>query len=75
MAKLTAEERDRLKDDQFALPGRRYPIQDLEHGEKAIQLGAKAVKGGTLSSDEYRRVKAIVHHRFPDIGESEGARS
>ncbi len=68
MARLTTEERDRLKDKDYALPEERaYPIPDLEHGEKAIQLGARAVKAGTLSPEKYRRIKAAVKYRYPEI--------
>jgi len=68
MAKLSKSERDSLPKSDFAGPGRSYPIEDKEHGRKAIQLGAKAVKAGTLSSSEYSHIKSEVHSKYKDIG-------
>lgn len=35
MAKLNAKERNALPETEFALPGRRYPIEDKGHAEAA----------------------------------------
>jgi hypothetical protein len=68
MAKLTTEQRKRMPGSEFALPGKEYPIEDEEHGRKAIQLGKRAENAGTLSPSEYAEVKDKVHDRYPDIG-------
>ena len=68
MAKLTSSERNSLPSSSFAGPGRSYPIEDPEHGRKAIQLGARSVKAGNLSSSEYSHIKSEVHSKFPNIG-------
>lgn len=66
MAKLTAEERKRLPESAFALPGRRYPIHDEEHARDAL---ARVAANGT--AEEKRKVKAAVHMRYPEIGSGE----
>jgi len=35
MAKLTSKERNALPETEFALPGRRYPIEDSTHAADA----------------------------------------
>lgn len=51
--KLTAQERKALKDNQFALPGRRYPIQDKAHAEAAKARADEMYKRGYLTRDEH----------------------
>lgn len=68
MAKLDKSERNALPGSDFAGPGRSYPIEDEEHGRKAIQLGARAEHAGTLSAAQYEAIKAKVHARYPSIG-------
>jgi hypothetical protein len=36
MARLTAKQRKALPDSDFALPGRRYPIEDAGHRQAAL---------------------------------------
>jgi hypothetical protein len=68
MAKLTSAERNSLPDSSFALPGRRYPIHDLNHAHAAL---SEVAKHGT--PDEKAKVRAAVHSRYPEIdsGQSE----
>lgn len=61
--RLSAGERDGLGSDEFALPGRRYPIPDEGHARNAE---ARVSKFGTPG--EKKRVRAAVHKRYPDIG-------
>ncbi len=63
MARLTAVQRKRLPARLFALPNGRYPINDPEHGRKALQLGAKHA-----SPSELAQIKRKVHARYPSIG-------
>ena len=77
MAVLTSTARKRMPSSSFALPGKgkgpsgkgagAYPINDAEHGRKALQLGAKSVKKGNLSPASYARIKAKVKAKFPGI--------
>jgi hypothetical protein len=62
MSKLTTKTRNSLNEESFALPGRRYPIEDANHARNAL---ARVSQFGT----EYERtvVKAKVKKRFPKI--------
>lgn len=64
MAKLTAKSRNALSTGSFALPGRRYPINDASHARNAL---ARVSQHG--SSSEKSRVRAAVHRKFPSIGQ------
>lgn len=63
MAKLTSAKRRALKYSQFALAGRRYPINDANHARNAL---ARVSEFG--SSSEKAKVRAAVHRKFPGIG-------
>lgn len=63
MAKLTTKSRNALSEGAFALPGRRYPINDPSHARNAL---ARVSQHG--SSSEKSRVRAAVHRKFPSIG-------
>lgn len=62
VAKLSAEERKKLPDSDFALPGRRYPIHDEAHARDAL---ARVDQNGTPA--EKRKVRAAVKYRYPDM--------
>jgi hypothetical protein len=62
MARLTTKERDALPSRDFVFPKtRRYPIEDKEHAQKAVQLAGR--DGGSVE----RKVDAAVHRRYPSI--------
>lgn len=63
MAKLTAKGRKAIADKNFALPGRRYPIEDKSHARNAL---ARVAQHG--SSTEKAEVRAKVKAKFPTIG-------
>lgn len=63
MAKLTAKKRNALPKTSFALPGRRYPVEDKAHARNAL---ARVAQHG--SPAEKARVKAKVHEKFPTLG-------
>lgn len=65
MARLKAEERKRLRSSTFALPGKReFPLEDREHGEKALQL----LPDSHTTPAEKKRVRAAVRAKYPSIG-------
>jgi hypothetical protein len=69
MAKLSTEKRKKLKSSSFVFPeDRSYPINDIEHGRKALQLGKKAQNAGNLSASDYATIKRKVHAKYPTIG-------
>ena len=62
MAKLTTAARKKLPGSTFALPGRRYPINNPSHGRNAL---ARVSQHGTPS--EKATVRRKVHAKFPSI--------
>lgn len=63
MAKLTAENRNRLRGSQFADPAHRaYPINDASHARNALarvsQFGSPEIKA---------KVRAAVKRQYPFI--------
>jgi hypothetical protein len=73
MAKLTTAGRNKLKSNQFALPGKgegpkgkgagSYPIPDRGHAKAAL---SRVAQHG--SAEEKATVRAKVHAKFPGIG-------
>lgn len=70
MAKLTTAGRKAIAASQFALPGRRFPIEDANHARNALARAAQGVKTGTLSASEAATIRRKVHAKFPNIGKS-----
>lgn len=52
MSKLTSKGRDKIPDSKFALPGRRYPIEDKPHARNAKARAAQQYNKGNLSASE-----------------------
>jgi hypothetical protein len=65
MAKLTSRARKALPVNDFALPGRRYPIEDKAHARNAL---SRVSQNGTPY--EKHVVEAKVHKKYPAIGVS-----
>lgn len=65
MAKLTAETRNAIPKGDFALPGRRYPIEDASHARNAL---SRVSANG--SPAEKAKVRSEVHAKYPEIGQS-----
>lgn len=63
--RLTADERNNLPEKDFALPGRRYPINDASHARNAL---ARVSQHGTPA--EKSKVRAAVRRKYPDIGDA-----
>ena len=62
MAKLTLKKRNSLSEKDFALPGRRYPIEDKNHAKAAL---SRISAHGT--SEEKAKVRKKVESKFPGI--------
>lgn len=62
MSELTSRARNALPDSAFALPGRRYPIQDLAHARAAL---SRVAQFGSPS--EKVAVRAAVYRRYPAL--------
>lgn len=63
MSKLSAAARKHIPAKNFALPGRRYPIEDENHARNAL---ARVSQHGT--PEEKAKVRAAVHRKYPSIG-------
>ena len=68
MSVLTTKKRNALRESTFALPGRRYPINDPSHARTAL---ARVAQHG--SSTEKAEVRSEVHSKYPGIGQKKGA--
>jgi hypothetical protein len=66
MAKLTARARKNIPTGKFALPGRRYPIEDANHARNALARAAQHA-----SPTEQATIRRKVHAAFPGIGEKQ----
>lgn len=71
MAKLTTEERNKLPDSDFALPGREYPIHDEAHARDALARASEEHAKGNLSSEQLATIRRKVSERHPGIQVSE----
>jgi hypothetical protein len=58
MAKLTGKQRNALDTNDFALSGRRYPINDAAHAANAKARAAQAVKAGRMSKSTEAKIDA-----------------
>lgn len=63
MAKLTTDKRNALPSSTFAVPGRKYPINDPNHARNALSRVSQ------FGSDlEKQLVRRKVHSKYPGIG-------
>ncbi len=69
MAKLTTKKRNALPGKSFALPGRRYPIEDKSHARNAL---ARVSQHGT--AQEKAEVRRKVASRYPGMSKKGGKR-
>ena len=65
MTKLTTATRQKIPDARFALPGRRYPIEDEAHARNAL---ARVAQDGTPA--EQATVRRKVHRLYPALGQA-----
>jgi len=66
MAKLTSKGRNQIAGKNFALPGRRYPIEDASHARNAL---SRVSQNGTPA--EKAAVRSKVHAKYPGVGEKQ----
>ena len=67
MAVLSSKQREKMPQKQYALPGKRYPINDASHARNAL---ARVSQHGTPS--EKATVRAKVRKKYPGIDVSGG---
>lgn len=61
---LTTKGRKHIAEENFALPGRRYPIHDLAHARNAL---ARVAQNG--SPEEQSKVRSAVYSKYPALKE------
>ena len=62
MTKLTTAARKKIPAKEFALPGRRYPVENKAHARNAL---SRVAQDGTPA--EKATVRRKVHQRFPSL--------
>lgn len=68
--KLTKRARKAIPTSEFALAGRRYPIEDRSHAANAL---ARVSQHGTPA--EKAEVRAKVHRKYPTMGKRKASES
>lgn len=63
MARLTSARRKALPTGDFALPGRRYPLNDKNHARNALSRAS-----ANASPSEVATIRRKVKAKFPSIG-------
>lgn len=63
MATLTTKRRNALPSKDFAVPGRKYPVDTANRARNAL---SRVSQFG--SSEEKAEVRAKVHRKYPSIG-------
>ncbi len=61
MTKLTAKTRAAIPTAEFALPGRRYPVNDQAHAANAKSRATQQVKAGNLSPAQAQKVDSAAN--------------
>jgi hypothetical protein len=64
MAKLNAAQRNALPANDFAGPGRSYPIEDASHARNALARASQNASPALQS-----KIKSKVARRFPGIAQ------
>lgn len=62
MTTLTTKGRKQIKASNFALSGRRYPINDIAHARNAL---ARVAQFGT--PEEKKKVRSAVYKKYPSL--------
>jgi hypothetical protein len=70
VAKLTTKGRNAIKGSNFALPGRRYPIENASHARNAL---SRVSQFGTPA--EKSRVRSAVKRKYPNIGKKKSLKN
>lgn len=64
MSKLTAKQRSGLRSSEFALPGRRFPINDPNHARAALSMAPRALHAGSIDENQLRTIQAKAHRKL-----------
>jgi hypothetical protein len=58
MTKLTTKSRKALPAKDFALPGKKYPVEDKAHAANAKSRATQQFRTGHLSSEDLAKINA-----------------
>jgi len=61
MATLTTKQRKAMPQSEYALPGKRFPVNDKAHAGNAKARAAQGVKAGTLSKGQAAKVNSAAN--------------
>ena len=64
MARLTSKERSDIPDDEFAGPGRSFPVEDKDHAEAAILDAPKAEAAGSIDEHQEAVIERKAHAKL-----------
>ena len=68
MPTLTAATRKKIPGSKFALPGRRYPIENRSHAVDAKGRAKQEWQAGKLSAEEYKTVVGAANRKLARKG-------
>lgn len=60
MSKLNSKERSKIPSEEFAGPGRSFPIEDKDHAEAAILDAPKAEAAGSITSHQEAHTRRML---------------
>ena len=64
MSKLTTKQRSALRTSEFALPGRRFPVNDKNHARAALSMAPRALRAGSIDESQLRAIQAKAHKKL-----------
>lgn len=64
MGKLDAAARRAIPQPQYALPGKRFPVEDAKHAANAKARATQGVKAGTLTPAQAAIVRARANKKL-----------
>ena len=64
MAELTTKKRKALPSSAFALPGRRYPVQDRAHAANAKARATQQLRRGNLTMAAAEKIRAKANRKL-----------
>jgi hypothetical protein len=64
MAKLSTASRNSLADSVFALPGRKFPVNDKAHAVAAERLVGRSLKAGNITAGQAATVRSKAKRKL-----------
>lgn len=58
MAKLSVKQRKSMSQSEYALPGKRFPLNDKNHDRAAISGATRAERAGNITPSQEASIKA-----------------